>query len=189
MASDGWVTKKRARDPEAAEKAWQEWEHGGKTSASKGRGMAKKTAEAHLFGEPMKAICANLEKNAHALGDAANLQHAVDEMRSLFLHNKDFLLKTDYANGQERSNRLRCHGALVQVVLQRYDELEKGFVRVYERGNVTLAQMNTLQIQMDCLRDALPPKNFSQSDAQPQLNERDALEKLTKFDLLERVLV
>ena len=189
MASDGWVQKKRARDPEAAEKAWQDWQYGGRTNAGKSRGMSKKTAEAHLFCERMKTICGNLEKNARALSDAANLQHTVDEMRNLFVHNEDFLLKTDYANGEERSNRLRCHGALVQVVLQRYDEFEQGFGRVYGRGNVTSAQMNLLQIQMGCLRDALPPQNFSRSNARPQLNERGALEQLAKFDLLERVLV
>lgn len=144
--------------------------------------MSRKTAEAHLFNVRMRTIRDNL-KEEHANDDAGNLQHACDELRHLFVNNKDFLLETSFEDGKERASRLRCNGALVHVVLQRFDELQEVFDSVYERGKVTTSQITSLGIQMGCLRDALPPKTFSRSSARPQHNERVALEQLTKFDL------
>lgn len=187
MSTDGWRLKKRSRDPEAAEEAWQKWKHDRPDYSRGTRGMTRKTAEAHLFSVRMRTIRDNLEKEFTNSSDAGKLQHACDELRHLFVNNKDFLLETSYEDGKDRANRLRCHGALVNVVLQRFDELEEVFDSVYERGNVTTAQMNSLQIQMGCLRDALPPTTFSRSSARPQHNERIALEQLTNFNWLPRV--
>ena len=187
MSSDGWRKKKRSRDPEAAEDAWQKWKHGTPDHSRSTRGISRKPAEAHLFSVRMKTIRVNLEKELTNTSDARSLQHACDELRHLFVNITDFLLETSVEHGTEQASRLRCNGALVHVVLQRFDELEEVFDSVYERGNVTMEQMNCLQIQMGCLRDALPPKTFSRSSARPQLNERVALEQLTKFNLLPRV--
>ena len=187
MSTDGWRLKKRSRDPEAAEVAWQKWKHDRPDHSRGTRGMTKTTAEAHLFSVRMRTIRDNLEKEFTNSSDAGKLQHACDELRNLFLNNKDFLLETSYEDGKNRANRLRFNGALVNVVLQRFDELKEVFDSVYERGNVTTAQMNSLQIQMGLLRDALPPTTFSRSSPRPQHNERDALEQLTNFNCLPRV--
>ena len=96
---------------------------------------------------------------------------------------------------REKAERLACR---IQAVVRKLaararartmirEHFEKVFDRVYEKGRVSVEHMNSLQIQMGVLRDALPPKNFSRSNARPQLNERSALEELTKFPDSERV--
>ena len=173
--TDGWRLKKRARDPEAAEQAWNQWLLNGKAIQRTGRGMSHKTAEAHPFCKRMQTIVIDLQNNAHSLSAAANVQHACDELRDLFVNNKDFLLRTDYVNGEEKANRLRLHSALLKLVLHRFDEFEKAFEFVL--GDVPSKQMQVLRIQKSCLRDALPPHDFLRGH--PQHDERDALERLT----------
>ena len=62
MSTDGWRLKKRSRDPEAAEVAWQKWKHDRPDHSRGTRGMTKTTAEAHLFSVRMRTIRDNLEK-------------------------------------------------------------------------------------------------------------------------------
>lgn len=178
--ADGWIKKKRARDVEAAETAWQDWQNGCKRTKQSARGMSTKTAETHLFPERMKTILLNL--NADSRSDVVKLQEACDALRDLFVSNKEFLLSTVFVNGEEKANRLRCNGALVKVVLRRFDEFERAFDDVLEKCNVS----QDLQIQLGCLRDALPPKSFQCSEPGPQHNERDALERLSQMVLFPR---
>lgn len=172
--ADGWIKKKRARDVEAAEAAWRDWQHGRKQTKQSARGMSAKTAERHLFPERMKTILLHLSTDSRS--DAVKLQDACDALRDLFVSNKEFLLSVDYVNGEEKANRLRCNGALVKVVLRRFDEFEGAFDDFFEKGSVSLVQ--DLQIQLGCLRDALPPKSFQCSDPKPRHNERNALEQM-----------
>ena len=175
--ADGWIKKKRARDVEAAEAAWQDWQSGCKQTKQSARGMSMKTAESHLFPERMKTILLKLDTDSRS--DAVKLQDACDALRDLFVSNKEFLLSTVYVNGEEKANRLRCNGALVKVVLRRFDEFERAFDDVFQKSNVSSLQ--DLQVQLGCLRDALPPKSFQCSDPKPRHNERNALEQMVLF--------
>lgn len=179
--ADGWIKKKRARDVEAAEAAWQDWQHGRKQTKQSARGMSAKTAESHLFPERMKTIL--LKLNTDSRSDAVKLREACDALRDLFVSNKEFLLSVVYVNGKEKANRLRCNGALVKVVLRRFDEFERAFDDFFEKGNASSVD---LQIQLGCLRDALPPKSFQCSDPKPRHNERNALEQLSQMVLFPR---